>query len=821
MTQQLLIVESPAKAKTIQKYLGPEFTVLASYGHVRDLVPKEGAVDPGQNFAMHYAEIARNAKHVEAIASALRKAKGLWLATDPDREGEAISWHLLELLQQRKLLQGKTVQRVVFHEITPKAVQEAVAHPRQIAMDLVNAQQARRALDYLVGFNLSPLLWRKVRPGLSAGRVQSAALRLICERENEIRNFVPREYWTIVAQLLHNEKSFPAKLQQWQGKKLEQFDIVNTEQAEAIRREILAALSMAPLLVRQVERKHRQRQPAAPFTTSTLQQEASRKLGFNASRTMRVAQQLYEGVNLGMESVGLITYMRTDAVNLSEDALQNLRFFIGEHFGKEYLPAKARLFKTKAKNAQEAHEAIRPTDILRTPEQLASKLDRDQFRLYELIWKRTVACQMAAAQLELVAVDLGTTTSHWQFRATGSTIIFPGFLALYQEGKDDSEEEEEQRLLPNLLAGDQPELERLDANQHFTEAPTRYNDATLVKTLEAYGIGRPSTYASIIQTLQNREYVALEHRRFVPTDLGEVVNQFLVQHFDRYVDYGFTASLEDELDAISRGEKQWQPVLAEFWGPFQERLEEKAHVSRAEATSEALDENCPQCGKALRLKLGRYGRFVACSGYPDCNYSRPLEGEREAPEPVGRDCPQCGKALVYRQGRYGRFISCSGYPDCKYLESLQPSKGTGITCPQCQQGELIEKRSRYGKIFYSCNTYPRCNYAVWGEPVEQPCPRCRWPVLYKKTTKRRGEELVCPQEDCGFHFPTTASSTEIEQLLAAHVVPTPRPKKEMSSPPKNARPARQAPAKPTTGTKRTRKKTVSTRKSPLPTAETA
>lgn len=773
----LLIVESPAKAKTIQKYLGGDFAVLASYGHVRDLLPKEGAVDTEHDFAMRYAEIARNGKHVDAIASALRKADSLWLATDPDREGEAISWHLVELLRDKKLLDGKPVQRVVFHEITPRAVQDAVAHPRAIAMDLVNAQQARRALDYLVGFNLSPLLWRKVRPGLSAGRVQSAALRMICEREAEIRAFVAREYWTLSAELEQEEKRFSARLSQWQEKKLEQFDIPDAAAAEAIRSEILADLKRQPLQVIKVERKQRQRQPAAPFTTSTLQQEASRKLGFNAIRTMRVAQQLYEGISIGNETVGLITYMRTDAVNLSEDAIAAMRDFVQQHFGGEYLPKEARRFKTKAKNAQEAHEAIRPTDIRRHPDSLQGRLDKDQWRLYDLIWKRAVACQMAAAQLDLVAVDF-TAESHWQLRANGSTVTFPGFLVVYQEGKDEQDEDDEQRLLPALQNGDQPTFHGIEAEQHFTEPPPRYSDATLVKTLEAHGIGRPSTYASIIQTLQNREYVAVEQRRFHPTDLGEVVNQFLVQHFDQYVDYGFTAELEDQLDAISRGEKDWQPVLKAFWQPFHQRLEEKANISRSEATSEAIDENCPECGKPLRLKLGRYGRFISCSGYPDCNYARPIDGPREAPEPVGRDCPDCGKALVYRQGRYGRFISCSGYPSCKYLESLNTPKSTGVTCPDCGSGELVEKRSRYGKVFYSCNTYPKCKYAVWGEPVARACPRCTWPVMYKKSTKRRGEELVCPQADCAFHFPEAAEPTEIEELLRDYLPPEPKAEEE-------------------------------------------
>ncbi len=821
MAHQLVIVESPAKAKTIQKYLGDDFEVLASYGHVRDLRPKEGAVDPEQDFAMRYEAIERNERHVEAIIKALRKADKLWLATDPDREGEAISWHLVELLRERKQLGNKPAQRVVFHEITKKAVQEAIANPREIAMDLVNAQQARRALDYLVGFNLSPLLWRKVRPGLSAGRVQSAALRLICEREDEIEAFVSQEYWTIAARLLHSDSEFSGRLTHWQSKKLEQFDINNETQAESIRSSMEADMQQQPLQVREVERKSRQRQPAAPFTTSTLQQEASRKLGFNASRTMRVAQQLYEGINIGSETVGLISYMRTDAVNLSEEAIADIRGFIDGHYGHEFVPESPRRYKTKTKNAQEAHEAVRPTDISRTPEMLQGILEKDLWRLYDLIWKRSVACQMAPARLDMVAVDMDAGT-HWTLRANGSTVTFPGFMAVYLEGKDDTDEDENNRILPPLEQGDQPQVQGVDPEQHFTEPPPRYSDATLVKTLEAHGIGRPSTYASIIQTLQNREYVETEQRRFRPTDLGRVVGRFLSNHFERYVDYNFTAGMEDELDAISRGEKQWRPVLNEFWGPFRSLLDEKANVSRAEATSEAMDENCPECGKPLFLRLGRHGRFVACSGYPDCKYTRPVDGPREAPEPVGRDCPDCGKPLVYKTGRYGRFISCSGYPECKHIEPLTQPKSSGVTCPQCGEGELVEKRSRYGKVFYSCNTYPKCTYAVWGPPVAKACPRCAWPIMIEKSGKRLGEQLACPQQECGFHFQVNASEAEIAALLVDYTPPPPREKR--AAPAKA--PARKAasktaksPAKKTTKTasakKTTAKKTAKASATPV------
>ncbi|MDD5376404.1 topoisomerase DNA-binding C4 zinc finger domain-containing protein, partial [Acidithiobacillus sp.] len=456
------------------------------------------------------------------------------------------------------------------------------------------------------------------------------------------------------------------------------------------------------------------------------------------------------------------------------------------------VPETPRRYKTKTKNAQEAHEAIRPTDIARTPESLQGVLERDLWRLYELVWKRSIACQMAPARLDLVAVDMDAGT-HWTLRANGSTVTFPGFMAVYQEGKDDGDEDESNRILPALDVGDEPQVLGVDPEQHFTEPPPRYSDATLVKTLEAHGIGRPSTYASIIQTLQNREYVAVEQRRFHPTDLGRVVGRFLTNHFERYVDYGFTASMEDELDAVSRGEKQWQPVLSAFWSPFRALLDEKANVSRAEATSEALEEACPQCGKPLFLRLGRHGRFVACSGYPECNYTRPVDGPREPAEPVGRDCPDCGKPLVYKTGRYGRFISCSGYPECKHIEPLTQPKSSGVTCPQCGEGELVEKRSRYGKVFYSCNTYPKCTYAVWGPPVARPCPRCGWPIMIEKSGKRLGEQLACPQSECAFHFPVNASDAEIAAMLPDYTPPPPREKR--APPAKKAAPARKTTAK--------------------------
>ncbi len=612
MPKNLLIVESPAKAKTINKYLGKDFQVLASYGHVRDLVPKEGAVDPDAGFAMRYELIDRNERHVDAIAKAARSADALYLATDPDREGEAISWHIEEILKARGLTEGKPVHRVVFTEITPRAIKEAMAAPREVSADLVNAQQARRALDYLVGFNLSPVLWRKVQRGLSAGRVQSPALRMIVEREEEIEAFVSREYWTIEAQLAHAAQPFSARLVKLDGKKFEQFDLTDEAGAEAARARLLAAAGGA-LEVASVESKERKRRPAPPFITSTLQQEAARKLGFSTSRTMRVAQKLYEGVALGAEgTVGLISYMRTDSTHLSAEAVDELRQTIARDFGMHALPATANVYKTKSKNAQEAHEAIRPTSALRSPKSVAAFLDADGARLYELIWKRAVACQMIHATLNTGSVELSSGTSHG-FRATGTTVVDPGFLAVYEEGKDarSAEDDDEGRKLPALRRGERVPLSAILADQHFTEPPPRYSEASLVKALEEYGIGRPSTYASIIQTLLNREYVLLDARRFRPTDVGRAVAKFLSGHFTRYVDYDFTAKLEDELDAVSRGEEDWIPLMSRFWGPFKALVEEKTDsVDRSEATGARVLGDDPASGKPVTVRLGRYGPFA-------------------------------------------------------------------------------------------------------------------------------------------------------------------------------------------------------------------
>ena len=626
MTAALVIVESPAKARTLNRYLGSGYTVLASNGHVRDLLPKSGAVDPEKDFAMHYEIIDKNARSVDAIARALKKSDVLYLATDPDREGEAISWHLYELLKDRGVLKQKEVKRVVFHEVTRDAVLRAINNPGELSLDLINAQQARRALDYLVGFNLSPLLWKKIRTGLSAGRVQSPALRMIAEREEEIEQFKTREYWTIEADLKRSGMDFTARLVRYDDEKVEQFSITDEARAQQVAGVLEnnaasqlgqaagSAEAKGALIVSSIDRKQRKRQPAPPFITSTLQQEAIRKLGLTAQQTMRIAQQLYEGIDTGAGAVGLITYMRTDSVNLAAQAVNEMRRFINDKFGTDYLPDSPRRFKTRSKNAQEAHEAVRPTSVYRVPQEIRSKLSKDQFRLYELIWKRALASQMAHAVIDTVAVDLACGDAAL-LRANGSTLVKKGFMVLYTEGKDDQKQgqagDATDRKLPAMQAGDVATLLKIRPEQHFTEPPPRFSEATLVKTLEEYGIGRPSTYAAIISTLRNREYVEMVNKRFVPTDVGRIVNKFLTEHFAGYVDYDFTAKLEDELDAVSRGEKEWLPLMKEFWEPFSARVKDKeGGVSRDEAVSPRTLGDDPATGRLVSVRMGRYGPYV-------------------------------------------------------------------------------------------------------------------------------------------------------------------------------------------------------------------
>jgi DNA topoisomerase-1 len=627
MSENLVIVESPAKAKTIEKYLGKGFEVLASYGHVRDLIPKSGAIDTDDDFNMHYQLIDRNKKHVDRIVKSLKKAKTIHLATDPDREGEAISWHLHEYLKEKNLLKDKEVTRVVFYEITKKAVQEAVANPRQLAMPMIDAQQARRALDYLVGFNLSPLLWKKIKPSLSAGRVQSPALRMIVEREEEIEAFIPQEYWTLDASVEKDKQPFIARLHTLAGKNLKQFDLNNSELALGARKTITddsglvensegETTSPGTLTVTRLEKKQRKRHPSAPFTTSTLQQEAARKLRFTTRRTMSVAQQLYEGIDLGDGPVGLITYMRTDSVSLGNDAIEEVRGLIDQRFGQKAVNPEVREFKTKSKNAQEAHEAIRPTSVMNIPDEIKQHLTDEQYKLYDLIWKRTLASQMIHATMDTVSADLSCSEGNF-FRASGSVVRDPGFMSVYQEGVDATSDtakeadDKKDKILPIMEEGDKIELLAVSADQHFTEPPPRFSEASLVKTLEEYDIGRPSTYASIISTLQSREYVELETRRFYPTDIGRIVKRFLTEHFTQYVDYNFTANLENELDEISRGEKEWIPVLEAFWTPFHELvLDKDKSVTREEVMQARVIGTDEKTGKPVSVRMGRFGPFV-------------------------------------------------------------------------------------------------------------------------------------------------------------------------------------------------------------------
>jgi len=740
----VVVVESPAKAKTIEKYLGKGYKVLASYGHVRAFPKKDGSVDPDNDFAIKYQIIDDKKKRLDAIDKAMKRADTLILASDLDREGEAIAWHVAEVLRQRGSLDGKEVQRITFNEITKKAITEAVENPTEVDMQLVDAQQARSALDYLVGFTLSPLLWRKIRSGLSAGRVQSVALRLICEREQHIRDFKPKEFWTIDTECRTGSEKFQAQLQAVDGKALTKFSITDGMNAKVMARRVEKGV----FRVVDVQKKQARQQPSPPFITTTLQMDASRKLGFTARKTMQVAQKLYEGIEVDGEPVGLITYMRTDSLNISDDAIAEMRTHIVSSYGSDYLPEKPRHFKTKSKNAQEAHEAIRPTSVTRTPEAMRSVLDADALKLYKLIWKRALASQMAAAVLDQVRADIDS--GDLTLRATGSTLAFAGFRKLYIEGTDEPAKNDKDRLLPVLAVGDAIEVEQATAKQHFTEPKPRFSEATLVKELEANGIGRPSTYASILNVLRVREYVVMEKKRFVPTDTGEWVNKFLVSSFGEIVDPKFTASVESKLDAVARGESGWKPVLRDFWGPFKAAVDKAAG---AERPSEATDEACPECGKPMVIKLGRYGKFMACTGYPECKVAKPLngkDGEQAEPELSDQTCEKCGEPMVIKAGRYGKFLGCSAYPKCKNIQPLEKPKDTGVSCPQCGKGTFLEKKSRRGKIFYSCSSYPKCKNALWNEPIDRTCPQCNAPFVTIKVTKRHGTEHVCATEGCGW-----------------------------------------------------------------------
>ncbi len=751
MTQILMIVESPSKAKTIQQYLGQGYKVLASYGHIRDLTPKKGAVIvSSKSIEMKYEVVKKNAEHLERLYKEALHSSEILLATDPDREGEAIAFHLAEIFKERGRLEKIPIQRVVFYEISKKSVAQALSMKRDLDFALINAQQARRALDYLVGFGLSPVLWKKVKPGLSAGRVQSPALRMISDREKEILDFQTREYWNIFAHLVSKKESFEAKLTHIQGKKVQQFDFANQKNVNECLEKIDFEAGQRWDVI-DIQDKQRKRHPVAPFTTSTLQQEAARKLGFSSSHTMKVAQQLYEGIDIGTHIQALITYMRTDSVSLSQDAVTAVRSLIADSFGSEYLPLHPREYKTKSKNAQEAHEAVRPIDPSLEPDGVKAYLTADQYKLYRLIWSRTVSSQMSDALYEEQVIKI-LAGEHYHFETRRSLLKKEGFLVLYQEGQDDeSQEILASKRLFKLEIGDRLVLNKWSPTQHFTEAPSRYNEASLVKALDSYGIGRPSTYASIISTLKNRGYVELRQKRFYPTDIGTTVSDFLKKFFSTYVDYSFTAQLEDQLDSVAAGELEWASLVHSFSEPFNHIiLHVTEKISKKEAIAEEIGENCPECGHALLKKLGRSGRFIGCSNYPECRYARPLESaDGSAPPALERSCPECQKPLIHRKGRYGLFIGCSGYPDCNYIESKQKAIETDITCPACLEGKIVGKKSKRGLIFFACNKYPTCKQLYSGEPIESPCQQCGYKLRIKKQLKRTGDWLVCPQKECG------------------------------------------------------------------------
>ena len=712
-----MVVESPAKARTISRILGSGYEVKASIGHVRDLPKSALGVDIEKGFLPKYVVPREKSKAVKEIREAARRAGTVYLATDPDREGEAIAWHLLEAAG----LNGLPHSRVVFHEITPQAVQEAFRHPRGIDMQLVDAQQARRVLDRLVGYRLSPFLWKKVRRGLSAGRVQSVALRLVAEREREIQGFVAQEYWSIEAALEKEnaDPKFRAKLSGYSGRR-QKLEI----SSETDSKRLVDLLQTAAYKVRGVQKKVQLRRPAAPFITSTLQQEASRRLGFTARRTMAVAQQLYEGVSLGSKGeVGLITYMRTDSTQVAASAQEEARSYVRDRFGADFLPASPRVYRKKVKGAQEAHEAIRPTSAFRTPESVKRSLTNDQYRLYNLIWQRLVASQMADATFDVTTAEIEARPVQdrdaYLLRATNTQLRFPGYRQVYEEGRD---EEEEEALgtnpLPELSVDDPLRLLELLPEQHFTEPPARYTEASLVRALEEKGIGRPSTYAPTMSTIQERGYVEKDGRYLRPSDLGFVVNDLLVEHFPDFVDMGFTAEMEEELDEIASGERPWQPMVQEFYSPLEEALTRAAAAPKQEETT---DERCSECGRPMVIRWGRRGQFLACSGFPECRDTRSLDGEEEAPEATDETCQECEAPMVVRSSRFGRFLACSRYPECKGRRPLTAK--TGVTCPLCG-GEIVERRSKRKRLFFGCSNYPKCEFTAWSRPLSQPCTRC-------------------------------------------------------------------------------------------------
>ena len=753
MPKSLVVVESPAKAKTINKLLGKDYIVRSSVGHIRDLPAKKLGVDVENGFSPEYITIRGKGEVIKKIRAEAKKTDAIYLAADPDREGEAICWHIAETLKGAK----KPIYRVTYNEVTVGAIRAAMENPGEIDQHLVDSQQARRVLDRLVGYQISPILWRNVKPGLSAGRVQSVAVRLICEREAEIEAFIPQEYWTITANLIgKTPPPLNAKLLQIGSEKgsISTYGFpIDETRAEAIVNDV----KTKPFIVKDIKKQERKRRPVPSFITSTLQQEAARKLRFTAKRTMAVAQQLYEGLNVGTEgAVGLITYMRTDSTRVAEEALEEARRYIQKAYGADYLPKNAVRYRSKG-GAQDAHEAIRPTSVERTPQSLRPYLSPEQHRLYDLIWKRFVASQMNPAILDVTTIDI--SADEYLFRATGSILKFDGFMKLYLEGRDDSNTESDRddatdAILPALEIGEQLDLRKLTPKQHYTQPPSRYSEATLVKALEEKGIGRPSTYAAIISTIQDREYVLKEDRRFQPTDVGKLVNQLLIKGFPDILDTQFTAKMEDQLDEIAEGKSDWVGVLSAFYGPFNHALAAAPAVMNEarKDMEEESDEVCDKCNSKMVIKWGRYGRFLGCSNFPECRNIKRL-GEDNAPasseeEPIDESCEKCGSPMVIKTSRAGgKFLACTGYPQCRNAKPIN----IGVDCPEAScDGYIGERRSKRGKVFYGCSNYPKCNFVAWDKPVNKECPECESPFLVERTTKTKQPHLACNDKACGY-----------------------------------------------------------------------
>jgi DNA topoisomerase I len=727
----LVVVESPAKAKTIGRYLGRDYTVKATVGHLRDLPQRELGVDVEDGFRPKYVTIRGKGKNLAELKKAAKTSSRVFLATDPDREGEAIAWHVAN-----QLANSIEIHRVLLREITKSAVQDAMSNPGEIDLQKVDAQQARRILDRLVGYKASPLLWKAVKTGLSAGRVQTVALRLLVEREAEIRSFTPTEYWSIEALCRAEDKEFVAKLHKVAGKK-------PSLGSEAEAQAVVQAVRGVPFVVSEVTRKERRKRPAPPFTTSTLQQEASKRLGFSAQRTMRAAQELYEGVDIGDEgAVGLITYMRTDSTRVAPVAIKTVRDYITANYDKPYLPSKPNTYRTKSARAQEAHEAVRPTDVFKSPPSVKKYLTPDQFKLYQLVWLRFVASQMTPLVYDTTTVDFAVKT--YVFRATGSLVKFDGFQVLYRETHEpeDAASPEELAPIPPLQEGDEVEVREVTPKQHFTEPPPRFSEASLVKELERLGIGRPSTYSSILSTLRNRAYVEVKDRRFIPTDLGETVSKVMVNRFPDIFNVEFTSEMENELDKVEEGVVGWRTVLENFYGPFARALENvdtEAMIREAHDVEDLENEPCEQCGGKLTVKSGRFGPFIACSNYPECKFTKPLKRDRPPDRPTDEKCQECGAAMVIKTGRYGEFLACTRYPACKHTRPLP----LGVKCPVCHIGDLTQRRTRRGRTFYGCMRYPDCDFSTWHRPVPETCPACGHVGAEERATKARGEYRKC------------------------------------------------------------------------------